>query len=55
MFEIACLLVSWVVLIACCSIERVVVHRTSLETLLIHDLVVNVMNKHDQDVADEAV
>ena len=33
MFEIACLLVSWVVLIACCSIERVVVHRTSLENV----------------------
>ena len=50
MFEIVCVLVLPVMLIIYYLIQRVVVHHTSMETqLMIHDLVVEAMNKHDHD------
>lgn len=56
MFEIVCVLVLPVMLIVYYLIQRVVVHHTSMETqLMIHDLVVEAMNKHDHDFGDEVV
>ena len=56
MFEIVCVLVLPVMLIIYYLIQRVVVHHTSMETqLMIHDLLVEAMNKHDHDFGDEVV
>ena len=53
MFEIVCVLILPVMLIIYYAIQRLVVHRSNMEVkLMIHDLIVEAMNKHDQDFDD---
>ena len=53
MFEIVCVLILPVMLIVHYMIQRLVVHHSNMEVkLLIQDLVVEAMNKHDQDFDD---
>ena len=53
MFEIVCVLILPVMLIVYYTIQRLVVHHSNKEVkLLIQDLVVEAMNKHDQDFDD---
>ena len=53
MFEILCVLMLPLMLIIYYAIQRLVVHHSGMETqLLIHDLVIEAMNKHDNDFND---
>ncbi len=53
MFEIICVLILPVMLIVYYAIQRLVVHHSRMEVkLLIHDMVVEAMNKHDHDFDD---
>ena len=53
MFEIVCVLILPVMLIIYYAIQRLVVNHSNMEVkLLIQDLVVEAMNKHDQDFDD---
>ena len=53
MFEIVCVLILPVMLIVYYTIQRLVVHHSNMEVkLLIQDLVVEAMNKHDHDFDD---
>jgi len=53
MFEIICVLILPVMLIVYYAIQRLVVHHSNMEVkLMIHDLVVEAMNKHDHDFDD---
>ena len=53
MFEIICVLILPVMLIVYYAIQRLVVHHSRMEVkLLIHDMVVEAMNKHDHDFED---
>ena len=53
MFEIVCVLILPVMLIVYYTIQRLVVHHSIMEVkLLIQDLVVEAMNKHDHDFDD---
>ncbi len=53
MFEIICVLILPVMLIVYYAIQRFVVHHSRMEVkLLIHDMVVEAMNKHDHDFDD---
>tara|TARA_B100000902_G_C26533665_1_gene539088 strand:- start:71 stop:361 length:291 start_codon:yes stop_codon:yes gene_type:complete len=50
MFEIICVLILPVMLIVYYVIQRLVVHHSAMEVkLLMHDLIVEAMNKHDHD------
>ena len=53
MFEIICVLILPVMLIVYYAIQRLVVHHSRMEVkLLIHDMIVEAMNKHDHDFDD---
>ena len=53
MFEIFCVLMLPLMLIVYYAIQRLVVHHSGMEAqLLIHDLVIEAMNKHDNDFND---
>ena len=53
MFEIFCVLMLPLMLIVYYVIQRLIVHHSRMETqLLIHDLVIEAMNKHDSDFGD---
>ena len=53
MFELVCVLALPVMLIVYYAIQRLVVHHSNMETqLLIHDLVIEAMNKHAHDFDD---
>ena len=53
MFEIICVLILPVMLIAYYAIQRLVVRHSDMEVkLLMHDLIVEAMNKHDHDAGD---
>ena len=50
MFEIICVLILPVMLIVYYVIQRLVVRHSNMEvTLLMHDLIVEAINKHDHD------
>ena len=51
--EIICVLILPVMLIVYYAIQRLVVHHSAMEVkLLMHDLIVEAMNKHDRDFDD---
>ena len=51
LFEIVCVAVLPVMVLAYYVIQRLVVHHTRAETvLMLEELVVEAMNKHDQDI-----
>ena len=53
MYEIVSVLILPVMLIVYYAIQRLVVHHSNMEVkLMIHDLVVEAMNKHDHDFDD---
>ncbi|QBE69371.1 hypothetical protein SynWH8101_1789 [Synechococcus sp. WH 8101] len=53
MYEITCIAVLPVMLVVYYVIQRTVAHHSRLETrLMIHDLVIEAMNKHDHDFDD---
>ena len=53
MFEIICVLILPVMLIVYYAIQRLVVHHSAMEAkLLMRDLIVEAMNKHDHDFDD---
>ena len=53
MFEIVCVAVLPVMVLAYYVIQRLVVHHTQAETvLMLEELVVEAMNKHDHDVEE---
>ena len=53
MFEIICVLILPVMLIVYYAIQRLVVHHSNVEAkILILDLIVEAMNKHDHDFDD---
>ena len=54
MYEITCIAVLPVMLVVYYVIQRTVAHHSRLETrLMIHDLVIEAMNKHDHDFDDQ--
>ena len=53
MYEIICVLILPVMLVVYYAIQRLVVHHSAMEVkLLMHDLIVEAMNKHDHDFDD---
>ena len=52
-FEIVCVAVLPVIVLAYYLIQRLVVHHTQAETVsMLEELVVEAMNKHDHDIDD---
>ena len=53
MYAILCVLILPIMLIVYYAIQRLIVRHSRMETkLLIHDLVVEAMNKHEHDFDD---